>query len=111
MKRAAKTMKIYKIVFIVLLFIVIVWSLNREYHYINLGSEADKHFEQMKAECGKDNAKECDALGSYYLFGWAGIKKDEKKGLRLLEKACRLGYNPSCSLRTSMQKDMKVRNR
>ncbi len=100
-----------KKVFIVLLFIIIAWILNREYHYINLGSTADKHFEQMKEECDKGDAKECDALGSYYLFGWAGVKKDEKKGLLLLEKACRLGYKPSCSLQISIQKDMKVKNR
>ena len=100
-----------KKVFIVLLFIIIAWILNREYHYINLDSTVDKHFKQMKEACDKGDAKECDALGSYYLFGWAGVKKDKENGLLLLEKACRLGYKPSCSLQISIQKDMKARNR
>ena len=93
-----------KRVFTTLLFIVIIWGLNREYHYIDFSSAADKHFKKMKEECDKGNAKECDALGSYYLFGWTDIKKDKKKGLWLLEKACKLGYKPSCSLRISIQK-------
>ena len=104
-------MKIFKILFIILLFIVIAWSLNREYHYIDLDSPAAKHFKHMTSECAKENAKECDALAISYLHGWSGVKEDKKKGIFLLEKACRVGYKPSCSLRISVEMNTKERDK
>jgi hypothetical protein len=58
------------------------------------GSPADKD----EKACEKDDAEGCANTGGRYLLGKDGRTKDEAKGAKLLEKACKLGSPFGCEI-------------
>ena len=43
----------------------------------------------------------CDSVGQFYLEGYGGTKKDFKKGISFLKKACDANYEEACIHKTA----------
>ena len=62
---------------------------------ISVGENDAKAVEYYERACDDDHAEGCRDLGMHTYYGW-GIERDERRGKKILAKACKLEAQTAC---------------